>query len=246
MLVFIDESGKPHPNDATNRPVLCCVCIDENSVRELTHQVYQLKNSIFGNTNEIKSTDILQQQTIVKNIKYKKQFVDQLVDIACSHDIKVFAIIMKRPTTAIAMSDTNLPKQYLLLLKRVEYFCENYDHKKAILIFDEVNPSNDLKISICINNFLFKSKLGKDFDRILEMPLFVNSSITPAIQIADFFAGIIRIYYDRGIDTKRNVTNPFEIWIKELYNKIVTKTEDLQQRNAEFIEYGFFDMGNNF
>ena len=34
MLVFIDESGKPHPKDSTENPVLCAVCINEREVQD--------------------------------------------------------------------------------------------------------------------------------------------------------------------------------------------------------------------
>lgn len=115
-----------------------------------------------------------------------------------------------------------------------------------MLIFDNVNPAEDARVAQGISNFLYKSKLGRQFDRILEMPLFVNSSITPAIQIADFFAGIIRHYNNSILDYNKPLTDPFEIWIDALYKKIYSKTENLIQRDAGFTEYGFYDMGDNF
>ena len=246
MLVFIDESGKPHPNDATLKPVLCCVCIKENDIREITQKVYALKNRYFGSNDEIKSTDLISRRTIKNNVRKNIDFVNDFVGIACSYDIKVFSIIMKRPTTAMTISPSHLPKQYYLLLKRVEYFCENYNHDKVMLIFDNVNPTEDARVALGINNFLYKSSLGRQFDRILEMPLFVNSSITPAIQIADFFAGIVRHYNNSILDHSKTLTDSFEMWIDGLYQKVFSKTEDLVQRDAGFTEYGFYDMGDNF
>ena len=122
----------------------------------------------------------------------------------------------------------------------------DYNCSKATLIFDNVNPLDDKKIALGITNFLFKSQLGKQFSKILEMPLFVNSSITPAIQVADFFAGIIRHYNNSITNPNIRLVDPFEIWIKCLYDKIVLKTENLVQRNTSFVEYGFYDMGDNF
>ena len=246
MLVFVDESGKPHPNDSVCKPVLCCVCIKEDDIRELTQNIFMLKNNTFGTNDEIKSPDLISRRTIKNNIHRNINFVNQFVDIACGYDIKVFSIIMKRPSVPQTISPTLLPKQYHLLLKRVEYFCENYNCSKATLIFDNVNPLDDKKIALGITNFLFKSQLGKQFSKILEMPLFVNSSITPAIQVADFFAGIIRHYNNSITNPNIRLVDPFEIWIKCLYDKIVLKTENLVQRNTSFVEYGFYDMGDNF
>lgn len=246
MLVFVDESGKPHPNDATLKPVLCCVCIKESDIREITKKIFALKNRFFGSSDEIKSTDLISKRTARKNIRKNIDFVNEFVNIACGYDIKVFAIIMKRPSKSMVITPGYLPKQYHLLLKRVEFFCENYNHEKAMLIFDNVNPSEDKKVALGISNFIFKSQLGKQFDRLLEMPLFVSSSITPAIQIADFFAGIIRHYYNSITNHNVVLTDPFEIWINDLYEKILKKTEDLVQQDVGFTEYGFYDMGDNF
>ena len=60
------------------------------------------------------------------------------------------------------------------------------------MIFDEVHEDADRKIAEAITGFLFKTKFGRSFHHILEMPLFVNSAVTPAVQFADIFAGIVR------------------------------------------------------
>jgi hypothetical protein len=76
------------------------------------------------------------------------------------------------------------------------------------------------------------------------MPLFVSSAVTPAIQIADIFAGIVRHYYENALDLKP-CTNDFHKWLVELYNKIYKKTENSRQPNEQFIEYGFQKIGQN-
>ena len=248
MLVFIDESGKPHPKDSTETPVLCAVSIKERDIKHLSQNIFKLKMRIFGNDTEIKSTSLIRRQVITKNMTKNKQFVDELVKIACSFDIRVFAIIMEKPDIPFIMTEVSLPKHYKLLIKRVEYFCENYNYEKAILVFDKITPGEDYVVAKCITNFLFMSKLGKDFDRILEMPLFVNSAVTPAIQIADIFAGIIRHYYENGLDsfTQDKVTDPFESWLNNLFLQIEQKTENLKQSSSGFIEYGFYKIGKKF
>jgi len=202
---------------------------------------------IYGKDTEIKTPSLIRRQIITKSMTNNKKFVDELVRVACSFDIKVFAIIMDKPDMPIVMGKT-LPKHYTLLLKRIEYFCENYGYEKAILVFDEVTPKDDLYIAKCITNFLFTSNLGKQFDRILEMPFFVSSAVTPAIQVADIFAGIIRHYYENGLDTMacEEVTDQFESWVHGLFSQIVSKTEDLKQARTGFVEYGFYKMGKNF
>jgi len=54
MLVFIDESGKPHPKDSTENPVLCAVCINE---RDIKHHYYgKARYSVYTDKNIIAQT----------------------------------------------------------------------------------------------------------------------------------------------------------------------------------------------
>jgi len=248
MLVFIDESGKPHPKDSTINPILCGVCINERDIKQLSQKIFQLKMKIYGKDTEIKSTSLVRRQIFSRKMTKNKQFIDEFVKIACSFDIKVFGIIMEKPDIPFVITKSILPKHYKLLIKRIEFFCENYNIEKAIMVFDEVDPGEDAIVARCITNFLFMSKLGKAFDRILEMPFFVNSEFTPAIQIADIFAGILRHYYENNLDSiqKEQITDPFESWLNNLFIQIHRKTENLKQKSTGFIEFGFYKMGKNF
>ncbi|MDR1665259.1 MAG: DUF3800 domain-containing protein, partial [Clostridiales bacterium] len=175
MLVFIDESGKPHPNDSTTNPVLCGVCIKESDIKYISQSIFRLKMNVFGKDTEIKSTSLINRRVIVKNMTKNKFYLDEFVKIVCGFDVKVFSIIMEKPDNPLIMSENKLPKHYLLLVKRAEYFCENNNIEKAILVFDESKTNDDLLIAKRIVKFLFMSKLGKNFKHVLEMPFFVNS-----------------------------------------------------------------------
>ena len=246
MLVFVDESGHPHPNDSTKNPVLLCVCIHESDVKSITNQIYKIKETYFNRQDELKSTSLIREQTITKNRTKNKAFVDDFVSTVCSFNITVFSIIMALPDEPLETDGDYLPKQYHHLLKKVEFFCENHHYNKAIFVFDETNERDDQKIVEAFTGFLFKSRLGKTFDRILEIPLFVSSSLTPTIQIADIFAGVVRHYYERGLN-KRPPQNDFETWLVDLYAKIYARTEDnTWPGEPHKKEYGFFYMGKRF
>lgn len=238
MLVFIDESGYPRPTDSSEYSVLMAVCIYEKDIRAINNAIFKLKNQIFGKQSEIKATNLIRKQTIDYNRTNNKLYADKFVDIATSYNITTFCVIMKRPLELPIAEDGVLPKQYHLLLKKVEFFSERHGIEKAIFVFDETNEGEDLKTADCFNGFLFKSRLGKTFDRILETPLFVSSKITPAIQIADIFAGIVRQYYCAGLNLAEPSTD-YELWLSGLYEKIIGKTENAVQPNQIYYEHGF-------
>lgn len=245
MLVFIDESGYPRPTDSTNNPVLLGVCIHEYDIKPITNQIYKLKDSIYGKQDEIKSTKLIREATITKNRTKNKQYVDSLVGLLDEYDITIFAIIMQRPSDEIVVPENHLPKQYYLLLKKVEFFCSRHHYGKALMIFDEVHEEADRKIADATTGFLFKSSLGKSFNHILEMPLFVSSAVTPSIQLADIFAGIVRHYYENKLNNESPTTD-FQIWLKTLFNKLYQHSENNLQPHTRFTEYGFQNIGENF
>lgn len=93
-----------------------------------------------------------------------------------------FSVIMGRPDKPIIIPKHHLPKQYYLLLKEVEFYCNHHLYGKTMMIFDGVYEDADCKITEATTGFLFKTKFGRSFHHVLEMPLFVSSTVTPAIQ----------------------------------------------------------------
>lgn len=245
MLIFIDESGYPRPTDSTQNPVLLGVCIHENDIKPITNQIYKLKDTIYGKQDEIKSTKLIREATITKNRTNNKSYVEGMVSIITSYDVAIFAIIMDKPDEPVVVPKNHLPKQYYLLLKKIELYCKNHHYGKAMLIFDEVHEDVDKKIAEATIGFLFKTSFGRSFHHILEMPLFVSSTVTPAIQFADIFAGITRHYYENKLDIKLPETD-FQKWIAELFFKLYTLTENNRFPNSQYIEYGFQKMGKNY
>ncbi|MFR5770543.1 MAG: hypothetical protein ACLVEG_06465 [Roseburia faecis] len=77
------------------------------------------------------------------------------------------------------------------------------------------------------------------------MPLFVSSAVTPAVQFADIFAGIVRHYYENELDQKEPETE-FQEWLVALFTKLHNLTEKNFIPKSHYLEYGFQKMGKNF
>lgn len=245
MLVFIDESGYPRPTDATNNPVLLAVCLHENDIKSITNQIYKLKEAIYGKQDEIKATKLIRETTIIKNRTNNKAYVEGMIDIILSYDAAIFAVIMNKPTKPIHIPEHHLPKQYYLLLKKIEYYCKYRNLGKAILIFDEVHEEADRKITEAFTSFLFKTSFGRSFKHILEMPLFVSSSVTPSIQFADIFAGIIRHYYENHLDTEEPTTD-YQKWLVSLFKKLQRHFKNTPIPDSKYIEFALQRIGTHY
>lgn len=245
MLIFIDESGHPQPNDSTERPVLLAVCIKETDIREMTNNLYKIKMSIYGKCDvEVKATSLINKKTLTPKRTKNKLFVDKIIELIDESNIKVFAIIMEKPDKKIKLDDGILPPQYFYILQRIEKYCQKYKFPMALIVFDEQDRQEDKKISLAFTNFLYQSSEGKNFEKILEVPLFVNSESIPGIQLADIMAGIVRHYFEKKLDEKEP-SDDFEKWIKQLYEVVYGKTENLREYTTGFTTYGFYSMSKS-
>ena len=48
MLAFIDESGHPHENDPSTRPVVVAVCFEEEDSRYISGRIHAMKRDILA------------------------------------------------------------------------------------------------------------------------------------------------------------------------------------------------------
>jgi hypothetical protein len=195
MLVYIDESGYPIPSDASQKSVLLAVCIRETDIREITQQLYSLKERIYARQNEIKSTSLINPKTILKNRTKNRAYTEGIINVLESVESKVFAIIMDRPSYVPHTEEGLLPIQYHRLLQRIQYHCEQRNTLMAMCVFDQTDDGRDKKYASGFNNFLYRSAEGRNFDKIIVSPFFVSSVVTSTIELPDICAGIVRNYY---------------------------------------------------
>jgi len=74
MLVFIDESGHPHPNDATHRPVVVAVCISDHDSRAISGRVHSLKRDNLNRERmELKAVKLIRRNTTEWSINPESQ-----------------------------------------------------------------------------------------------------------------------------------------------------------------------------
>ena len=97
MLAFIDESGHPHANDSSTRPVVVAVCFDEQDSRFISGRIHAMKRDILGKENaELKG------RTLINRPTFRRQpqavaFAEELFDALRNFPITIFAMIMEAP-----------------------------------------------------------------------------------------------------------------------------------------------------
>jgi hypothetical protein len=157
------------------------------------------------------------------------------------YSCKTYAVVVERPDSGITTPEGYLPQHYLPILKTVELYCERENKQKSLFIYDSQDTGSDAKIALAFTNFLYKSSIGRGFNKILEMPLFASSEVTPCLQLVDIAASVIRHNHTLGL-AEREAGNDFEKWIAQMYQSILNTTENINEPGTGQTHMGIFCM----
>lgn len=255
MLVFADQSGLPNPRDRSQYSVLAAVCMHESEHEHLSKFLFQLRSRLFGSPGldmEFRAKKYLNprefHRAVVKGDKRARQCIEAVNAIfeeyLVTASLTVFACVMHRPTTKRAFPPLFLPPEYVVLLERVDHLVREIDDQKAVLVFDNmIFVNNNADLARRVTHFLFAVDRGKQVaPSVLDAVLFVGSHITPGVQLADLIAGVVRLYHDRGLAGIRLPSDPFDLWVKQLYCLAKSKSRDFFNNARQHLDYGFYVM----
>lgn len=241
-FAFIDESGYPKPSEKDARPVLVSVCIKDNEVRQVTQRLYKAEIDCFGKDPtgkiKLKGKKMINERSVKPNYNNRKEYVEKVLEIFCTYETSIFAVVMEKPQFVPYEEEDLLPIQHRFLLQRLDLFgqVKNID---VLVIFDKVDDAKDGSIANGFKGFLFKHEEGKKCANVVEMPLFVASVNTPLIRFPDLIGNILREYYNKDLDRNKPM-NQFEEWLVELYQRLITKT--INFKNGINTNYGIYLM----
>jgi len=233
MLVFIDESGVPHPNDNNIKSTVAAVCIHESYHKKIDTQLFSMKKRFLGNTDiELKSKSFL--KTHVFNVlPNHRELVESTFEmIGETTDLAIYASIVERPSHVLQYPPEYLPIQYVRLLERVNaHICEYCaPSEMAIILYDgEGRGAIKGSLGVAINAFLIRTQVGIAMTRLVSTPFFVNSAITPGIQLADLVAGTLRIYEERDSSPKLQKSPVLSSALSRYRRIILSKTHNFDR-----------------
>ncbi len=224
MLVYLDESGHPHPNDSSNRPVIVAVCIEERETRRVAGRLHGLKRDVLGQERmEMKGVRLLNRSTFRRRpdvVAFVEEFFSALLNLP----ITVFAVIMDHPVTAPDPNDTLLPDRFRFLVQRIQLLAESKE-EMATLLFD--GPAGQLGgLSYKFGGFLYRSEEGRSYVNITDTPFFGDSKASTGVQIADMIASVIRQYEEAELYRHVLPRDTFLLAIRRYHRIIEQKTID--------------------
>lgn len=237
MLAFVDESGFPHPNDATSRPVLAAVCIPHDEMRIMIQRMYRIKLDVFGQTNvEVKAANMIVPRVLTRNTK-NRSCVERIVQEIFGDilGLRVFAVVMQHPSAPPTVPPDRFLPHYRFLLQRVNGYSQQRG-SKCVVAFDSQDEGNDQIVARRMKNFLFRSDEGRSMQGLLKTAFFVSSKVEEGIQLADLVAGTIRHHHEHPAD------RAFRKWVDTLYTQIRSRTMMVPAPNGAGDLYGIYFM----
>ncbi len=224
MLVYLDESGHPHPNDPATRPVVVAVCVQDDDARTVAGRIHALKRDVLGKERmEMKGARLITRPTFRRR-PMEVAFVEEFFGTLLNLPVTIFAVIMERPATAPDKSSNLLPNQYRFLTQRVQLLAEAKDEMAAMLI--DGSPSQVGGLSFKFESFLYRSEEGRACSNISEAPFFGDSRASAGVQIADMVASVVRLYEEAQLFSSVPSGDPFLLAIRRFYRVIEQKTVD--------------------
>ena len=232
MLVFIDESGHPHPNDAHKRPVVVAVCIETEHSRLISGRIHSLKRDILNRERlELKGRNLLNRGTYQRKPDFAA-FAEEFFRSITELPLTIFAVIMEAPFSEAEVDDNYLPNRFRFLVQRMQLLAES-KQKMATILFDGT-PDLYKGVGWKFNSFLYRSEEGRAYHRITDAPAFVDSVTSAGIQIADMVAYVIRKYQEEELFRASPPAGDLYLYaIRRWYSLIQRSVIDLKNEIGE-------------
>lgn len=132
----------------------------------------------------------------------------------------------------------------LLFERTQKYMDYAYEHESrfAQMIYDEEGRKVDAEKSRNITRFLFANPASAGYDRIVPNPVFGNSETIPGLQLADYVARAVRLYYEFDLD-RATPTGLLQEALSRYYIMLEAKTYNQRPRSSVSTPttYGLYD-----
>lgn len=209
---YIDESGSPEAHHAPllngETPIfaLNSICIRDDAWREIDRDYLRLKNRFFQHEIgtkrpeyfEVKGSELTRPGNSTN--KRAHQFIKQVIGLCAKHSATLFSIVFIKDLSKPISKRSLYTMALQYLCERFQIFLdENVNQRNAILILDSRMHNIDLEVAKSHMSFIFGHETGKTCDKVLEAPMFANSTLTVGLQIVDIIGSCIYTnFYQRN------------------------------------------------
>lgn len=210
LNVFIETSGKAHPNDK-GPFIVVAVMIQNENLEKLKFGIHELKLlSIgpYGVYSRIKTNDIVHGNGILSRFTVEKrsELLDRMMKIIEMSDVKIVYSAIKNKTSAKKnLAETTLFNEEIALrelIPRVYFASRHFSDSEIRFTVDSSQWDHDRRLSEGVIRLIFDlykqmELLGISNDYNVGQTILSTSRVEPFIEIVNLIAYIVRNNYYR-------------------------------------------------
>ena len=189
-ILYLDDSGKIHPNDPTRFAVLAGFSVDESRWHALSRQIAGAKGKFFPGRGphewEVKSTDFLTSNAWKR--KKRRDLCDELMNILRKNDCHTYVVYAEKAKNQRNLSaEALVPLQVQRLLIKFHAELDARDTNGTV-VCDWSTYQMDHHVSQCVQSMVVSRKLN----RLLGGVTYGSSASLAPLQVCDVIAGTFR------------------------------------------------------
>lgn len=189
-VLFLDDSGKPSPEDATGAVVIGGFSIPSENVRALDRMVAGAKSRFYQGRGDPGKWEVKAMQTIRPNPwnrSKNRHFITEAMRILGELDSTVYTVTIDKRRLHHPMTlNTTMPLQLQALVEHFSVECAMHS-ETGLIVSDWSNHAHDAHASECVATLVISRRLP-----LHPSVYYANSKTSHAIQVADLVAGIRR------------------------------------------------------
>ena len=213
ILFYVDEAGDPNAHSDPllegETPLFCltAVGIHSSKWRELDRALLTLKRTFYApeltafavkypskrpENCEIKGGDVCKPSN-ARN-RRNRMFAYQVLKLTEDIDARMFSVVWVKsnssPVDPISMYTHSLQ----ILAERFHFHCLS-QNDSGLIVADSRTRNLDFTVASGHLSFLFGNPIGRTYTTLVEAPMFVDSSLSGGMQLADIVGGCLYGYY---------------------------------------------------